>query len=309
MRALLVYNPSATTTNPAVIEVIAAALGKELKLEVQATKRRHHASYLAAGAVHEGFDVVFALGGDGTMNEVLQGVAGTPTRLGIIPGGSTNVWARTLGLPNTAVEATSALLRMVAAGTERTVNLGVANGRYFGFNCGFGFDAEAVRYVEQRHRLKRTVKQASFLYCGTLAYFGGFDRKTEIRVEVDGTAHEEVLRTAICCNSNPYTFLGPLPAQLCPDADLDGGLDLVGVTSLLLPRLLRFLRTVLTSTGVDALSSTRLWHDESELLLRADRPLPIQLDGDFAGEAEALRLRLAERAVTVIADPAATPPV
>jgi diacylglycerol kinase family enzyme len=301
LRALLLYNPNATTTTPAVIEVIAAALGRELKLDVEATKRRHHASYLAAGAVHEGYEIVFALGGDGTMNEVLQGVAGTPVRLGIIPGGSTNVWARTLGLPNDAVEATSVLLHKIADREERTVNVGVANGRYFAFNCGFGFDAEAVRFVERRYRLKRTVRQASFLYCGTLAYFNGYDRKTEIRAVVDGVEHDEVLRTVICCNSNPYSYLGSMPAQLCPDADLDRGLDLLGATGMSLPRMLRLLRTVLTTVNVDALPFTRLWHDREEILLRADRPLPLQLDGDFAGEAEELRLRLVERGVTVIA--------
>jgi diacylglycerol kinase family enzyme len=301
VRALLVYNPNATTTTPAVIEVIAAALGQELKLDVEATKRRHHASYLAAGAVHEGYEVVFALGGDGTMNEVLQGVAGTPVRLGIIPGGSTNVWARTLGLPPDAVEATSVLLHKLADREERTVNLGVANGRYFGFNCGFGFDAEAVRFVERRYRLKRTVKQASFLYCGALAYFNGYNRKTEIRVTVDGVEHDEVLRTAICCNSNPYTYLSSMPAQLCPDVELDGGLDLLGVTSMSLPRVLRLVRTVLTSTHVDALSFTRLWHDHEAITLHADRALPLQLDGDFVGETEELRLRIARQGVTLIA--------
>jgi diacylglycerol kinase family enzyme len=301
LRALLVYNPNATTTTPAVIDVIAAALGRELKLDVEATKRRHHASYLAAGAVHEGFDVVFALGGDGTMNEVLQGVAGTPARLGIIPGGSTNVWARTLGLPNDAIEATSVLLGKLANREERTVSLGRANGRFFGFNCGFGFDAEAVRFVERRYRLKRTVRQASFLYCGFLAYFRGFDRKTEIRATVDGVEHDEILRTAICCNSSPYSYLGPMEARLCPDADIEGGLDLFGVTSMSLPRMLRLLRTVLRTPEVDALPFTRLWHDHDDIVLRADRSLPIQLDGDFAGETSELRIDLVERGVTVIA--------
>ena len=301
MRALLLYNPNATTTTPAVIDVIAAALGRELKLDVEATKRRHHASYLAAGAVHEGYEIVFALGGDGTVNEVLQGVAGTPTRLALIPGGSTNVWARTLGLPNDAIEATSVLLRKLADHEARTVNLGIANGRYFGFNCGFGFDAETVRFVERRYRLKRTVRQASFLYCGALAYFRGYDRRTEIRVTVDGDPHDEVLRTAICCNTNPYTFLGPLPAQLCPEAALDAGLDLFGVTSMSLPRMLRLVRTALATDAIGARPFTRLWHDHEELVLRADRPLPLQLDGDFAGEAEVLRLRLARHGVTLVA--------
>src|ERR671917_369560 len=106
MRALLVYNPNATTTTAAMTDVIALALSADLKLDVGATKRRDHAGFLAAGAAHEGYEGVIALGGDGTVNEVVQGLVGTDVRLGIIPGGSANVWARTLGLPNDPIEAT-----------------------------------------------------------------------------------------------------------------------------------------------------------------------------------------------------------
>ena len=109
-RALLLFNPNATTTDDAVRDVIASALASAVELSIQPTKQRGHATHLAAGAVHEGVDVVFALGGDGTANEVLQALAGTPVKLGIIPGGGANVFARALGLPNDAVHATSVLL-------------------------------------------------------------------------------------------------------------------------------------------------------------------------------------------------------
>jgi diacylglycerol kinase family enzyme len=302
VRALLLYNPNATTTSPVITDVIAHAFGDELKLEVEATKRRDHASYLAAGAVHEGFDVVVALGGDGTVNEIMQGLVHTPVKLAIIPGGSTNVWARTLGLPNDAVEATSAILRSLREGRDRVVNLGSANGRYFGFNAGFGFDAEAVRYVEERYLLKRTVKQASFLYCGMLAYFGAYRRRqVDITLETGDQPPAEPLRSVVCCNSNPFTFLGPRPAQVCPRADLDKGLDVAGLVRWRMPSLLRLVHAALTSADVERLRSVRMWHDLDAFTLRNPAPLPLQVDGDYIGDAYRVEFRSIPRALTVVA--------
>jgi diacylglycerol kinase family enzyme len=301
VRALLVYNPNATTTTPAMIDVIASALSAELKLDVEATKRRDHASFLAAGAVHEGYEVVFALGGDGTVNEVLQGVAGTPVRLGIIPGGSTNVWARNLGLPNDAIEATSVILELLRDRAERQLNIGRANGRYFGINAGFGFDAEVVRYVERRYRLKRTVRQASFVYCGLLAYARGYDRRTAIRLSLDDREPAVILRSAVVCNDNPYTYLGRMRVQLCPEASFGTGLDLVGLTAMSVPKMGRLVRTALTTEDVGGLGFTRLWHDLPHLELASDAPLPLQLDGDFVGEHTRVRIEHVQRGVTVVA--------
>jgi len=173
VRALLLYNPNATATTPAVLEAITAALSAELKLDAEATKRANHAGRLAAGAVDEGYDVVIVLGGDGTLNEVIQGLARTPVKLGLLPGGSTNVFARILGIPRDLVLATTQLLRRLRAGQERTVNLGLANERFFAFCAGWGYDAEVVRMVEQRRRMKRRLRQSAFLCCGALALLRG----------------------------------------------------------------------------------------------------------------------------------------
>jgi diacylglycerol kinase family enzyme len=280
--------------------VIASALAKDLKLDVEATKRRDHAGFLAAGAMHEGYETVFALGGDGTVNEILQGIAGTDVRLGIIPGGSTNVWARNLGLPNDPVEATGRLLGALRARTERTVNLGRVNGRWFGVNAGFGYDAEVVRFVERRHRLKRTVRQASFLYCGFLAYAHGYDRKTAIRLTLDEREPAVILSSAVVCNGNPYTYLGPRPVQLCPQASMDLGLDLLGLTSLSFPKMARFVRTSLTSVNVGQLGFARIWHDRPSYTLASDTPVPLQVDGDFIGAYTRVDIEQVERAITVI---------
>ena len=306
MRALLLYNPNATTTTARVTDTIAAALSAELKLDVEATKRRDHASFLAAGAVHEGYEVVLALGGDGTVNEVMQGLAGTDVRLGIIPGGSTNVWARSLGLPNNAIEATSIILEKLRNREGRPVNLGTANGRYFGVNAGFGYDAEVVRSVERRYRLKRAVRQASFVYSGMLAYQGGAGGhhrwpKTRIHLTVEGERISDSIRSAVCCNTNPYTYFQRWPAQMCPEASLDTALDLTALTRLNVGSLSRLIRVALSSTDVGQLRSTRTWHDRTEYVLTSDTPLALQVDGDFIGETTRVELRSVPRALTLVA--------
>ncbi|CAN5723236.1 diacylglycerol kinase family protein [soil metagenome] len=306
MRALLLHNPNATTTNPAVTDVIARALSAELKLDVEATKRRDHASFLAAGAVRDGYEVVVALGGDGTVNEVMQGLAGTDVRLAIIPGGSTNVWARSIGLPNDAVEATSLILDKLRKHDDRRVNLGSANGRYFGFTAGFGYDAEAVRYVERRYRLKRAVRQASFLWSGALAYRGGAGGRhrwssTDITLTVDGGAPVSRLKSVVCCNCNPFTYLGDWPAQMCPDADLDKALDVTALTQISFLGIARIARTALTSAGVGRLRSVRLWHDQPSYELRSATPLALQVDGDYIGETTRVQLHSVPAALRVVA--------
>lgn len=302
MRALLVYNPNATTTTPAMTDVIAKALSAELKLDVEATKRRDHAAYLAAGAVHEGYEVVIALGGDGTANEVLQGVAGTAVKLALIPGGSTNVWARSLGLPNDAVEATSIILRKLREHDDRTINLGRANDRWFGFATGFGFDAEVVRLVEQRHRMKRSVRQATFLYCGALALGSGFGRRAiEVKVQPDGMEEITGLRSAVCCNADPFTYLGPRPSRLCPEADFDKDLDVTALRNLKVLSILHLAQTALTSPNVHHRKIARVWHDLPGYTFTSSEPLPLQVDGDYIGRTSRVRVESVPRAVTMVA--------
>lgn len=304
MRALLLHNPTATTTSPALVGLIAKALAADVKLDVEATKRRGHASYLAAGAVQEGYDVVVVLGGDGTVNEAVQGVAGAPVRLGIIPGGSTNVYARILGFPNDAVDATNLLRPALRHGTSRTVRLGQVDDRLFAFHLGFGFDAEVVRAVERRSRLKHTAGQATFLGCGVMAHFGAFDRRARLRVEAPG--HEPVadLRTVVCCNADPFTFLGRRPVRLCPAAELDGGLDVLATTKMSSLALLRLMRAAVAHGGdPTGLPFTRNWHDLARAEIVADRPMPVQVDGDFIGEHTRLTLSIAEQTLAVIPAP------
>lgn len=302
MRALLLYNPTATTTNPAVIDVITHALGSQLDLEAVPTKRRNHAGFLASGASDEGFDVVIVLGGDGTVNEVIQGIATTGVALGIIPGGSTNVLARSLGLPADPIQATTAILGNLAEGRVLHVNLGLANDRYFTFHAGYGFDAEVVRRVEQRYHLKRTVRQASFAWCAVLAFVGAGDvRRADITVRTPDNPLLQTRRWVVCANARPYTYVGPRAADLCPPADLTRDLAVTAVSRLRLTDLLRITRTALTSDRIGRLPFVDLLSELPVVILEADRELPLQLDGDHVGDVASVELRSIREALAVIA--------
>ncbi len=302
MRALLLYNPTATTTNAAVIDVITRALGSALRLEAVPTKRRNHAGFLAAGAADEGYEVVIVLGGDGTVNEVIQGIATTGVALAVIPGGSTNVLARSLGLPNEPIAATTAILRCLADDRVRSVNLGLANERYFAFHAGFGFDAEVVRQVEQRYHLKRTVRQASFVWCTVRAYVGSPNvRRARIVVRTADNPLLSAQRWVVCANARPYTYLGSRAADLCPLADISADLALTGLSRLSVSAILRVARTALTSSNIGHLRFVDVLSDLPEVSCEADRPLPLQLDGDFVGVTTSVEFRSARDALRVVA--------
>jgi diacylglycerol kinase family enzyme len=302
VRALLVFNPNATTTDDRVRDVIASALGSQTQLEVAPTKQRGHATLIAAGAVHEGLDAVFALGGDGTANEVIQALAGTPVAMGVIPGGGANVFARALGLPNDPIAATSIALERLRAGARRTVSLGRAGDRYFGFNAGFGFDAAVVRLVEQNAALKRRLRQLAFVALATRAWFTDAGvHAPSIRLALgDRDAHGPFGITMVG-NADPYTYLGERPMRVTPQATFDTGLDVMAVDRIRTPALLSILGRVFSGgTHVDH-RHVHHWHDLPGFTLTAPSPLPLMVDGDYAGEHTSVHFLSVPRALTVLA--------
>jgi diacylglycerol kinase family enzyme len=301
VRALLLYNPRATRSRKASRHAVIRMLADHVKLDVEMTKRRDHATYLAAGAAHEGYEVVLTLGGDGTMNEALQGVVGTDVKLATIPAGSTNVWARTLGLPNDPVQATAVILEALHQGRERRVPLGVANGRYFTFNIGLGLDAAVVRQVERRHRFKRAAGQLSFLYWGLVTLLASYDRRTDITVVVDGSDAVTGNRTVVCCNSNPFAYLGPRPVVICPGAALGEALAISGLGRLGLGSLLRLVAASTRERGPGHIPWLRQWTAVEGAELRASRPLPLQVDGDYLGEVDRVVVTYAPDGATFVA--------
>lgn len=145
-------NAAASSVTARTRVVIAKALASDHDVRVADTSERGHATRLALEAADRGDDAVVVLGGDGTLNEAANGLAGSDTALASVPGGSTNVFARAIGLPNDAVEATGVLLDALARRSVQRVGLGAVNGRYFLFHLGVGFDAAVVAQVERRAR-------------------------------------------------------------------------------------------------------------------------------------------------------------
>jgi len=305
VRALLLFNPHATTTDERVRDVIASALASAVDLDVQPTKQRGHATHIAAGAVHEGVDVVFSLGGDGTANEVLQGLAGSDVALGVIPGGGANVFARALGLPNDAVAATSILLDELRRRRTRTITLGRAGDRYFGFNAGFGFDAAVVRHVEQNAGMKRMLRQLAFVWSTTREWMTTDERHApSVTVGFADGRTAGPFAITIIANADPYTYLGRRGMHVHPDADLAAGLDLLAIRAVSTQRLLRIVAQVFRDGSHVGARDVAYHHDLDGFTLSASAAQPLMVDGDYAGEHREVRFTAVRDALRVLAAPA-----
>ena len=293
MRLLLIVNASASSVTPRTRVVIAKALSADHTVEVAETSRRGHAARLAQGAAAAGVDAVVVLGGDGTLNEAANGLAGSSTALAVLPGGSTNVFARTIGCPNDPIEATGLLLSALSRRSIHRVGLGSVNGRYFLFHVGIGFDAAVVEQVERRSHLKRYAGHPLFVYAAFATWFRHYDRsRPRFAVEIPGHRVVDDAYLAICLNTNPYTYLGNRPLDVAPEAGLDAPLVMVTVRTMGVVSLLSIVagalgagRPVSRHRGVDYAVG------QSSLTVEGYGPVPYQVDGDFLGEVERVELR------------------
>ncbi|MFP8883583.1 MULTISPECIES: diacylglycerol/lipid kinase family protein [Streptomyces] len=321
MRALLVVNPAATTTSARTRDVLIHALASDLKLEVATTEYRGHARDLGRQAVQRGeIELVIVLGGDGTVNEVVNGLlhAGPAPdalpRLAVVPGGSTNVFARALGLPNDAVEATGALLDALNSGGERTVGLGLAAGtpgtedaevppRWFTFCAGLGFDAGVVGRVEQKREGGRRSTHALYVRQVVRQFLGDpYRRHGTITLRRPGEKPVEELALSIVCNTAPWTYLGNRPVYAAPRASFDTALDVLGLTRLTPSAVTRYGTQLLTSSpdrGPHGKHAVSL-HDLTDFTLESQVPLPFQMDGDHLGLRTSVTFTGVRRALRVI---------
>jgi diacylglycerol kinase family enzyme len=293
MKVLLLVNSSASSVTARGRVVIQKALSADHEVTLAETSRRGHATRLAQGAAATGTEVVVVLGGDGTLNEAANGLAGSSCALAALPGGSTNVFARTIGLPNDPIEATGDLLQALAQGSIHRVGLGSVNGRYFLFHVGMGFDAAVVAQVERRVGLKRYAGHALFVYAGFDTWIRHYDRKRP-RFSVrfaDGSVVDDGY-LGICLNTNPYTYLGNRPLNLAAEATLDRGLAMVTVRTLAFGRTMRIIGSALTA-GRHLRTSRWTDHrtDLTEVTVTGYGPFPYQVDGDHLGDTEHLMIR------------------
>ncbi|CAA9254154.1 MAG: Transcription regulator [contains diacylglycerol kinase catalytic domain] [uncultured Blastococcus sp.] len=341
MRALVVVNPAATTTTAKMRDVLVGALASELKLDVAETTHRGHGKELGAQAAAEGIDLVVSVGGDGTVNEVVNGMLENgpsphlPT-LAVVPGGSTNVFSRALGRSRDPVEATAEILESLRAGRTRLVSLGTASAsgcsaapvsgaappvaaaradadadahatdwtppRWFVFAAGLGFDAEVIARVEARRAAGRRSTGPLYVREATTEFLlGRVRRRPAMTLHLPGEPALEELFLCLVSNVSPWTYLGARPVNPSPEASFDAGLDVFALGRMGPVRMLHTLRQALAREPLPRGRGVHRRHDLEELSLSAGRPQGWQVDGDHLGTATGLRVRHVPAALRVIA--------
>jgi diacylglycerol kinase family enzyme len=303
-RMLVIANPHATTVSDRLKSLVVYALQGRYQVDTADTQGRNHATLLCREAAEEGYDVVVAFGGDGTVNEAANGLAGRPTPLTCLPGGATNVYCRMLGIPHDIVDATEHLLRVADDWHPRRLDLAHVNGRYFTFSAGYGLDASVVRRVDAHPALKARFKHWYFGWAAVATFARDYLRHPpRIDVEVGDERLHGV--TVIVQNGQPYSYFGARPVHAAPPRDLDDGLlsgvllrrssplDVPTLTARMLVERLRVVdhRRV---RGFDGVTGLRC--------VSADgRPIPVQVDGDHIGDAPEAVFGVAPGALTVVA--------
>jgi diacylglycerol kinase family enzyme len=304
VRLDLVLNPVASSYRDAVRHEVEARLAAHHDLVVHETRRRGHASELAAAAARAGADAVVVLAGDGTLNEAAAGILGSPTALAALPGGSTNVFARTLGVAYDPALATEQLLAALADRSFRAVGVGMANERIFLFHLGAGYDAAVVSEIEERPQVKRYLAHPAFAFAAVDTWLRRFDRRTRIRAAVgQGAAASEVGEGpyVIVSNSSPYSYVARRAIRVAPQASLDRPLAVT---------VLRSLRaSVITRATASAVARARWITSSPQVVqasdvdvaeLSADRPFPWQVDGEYLGEVDRIDVRYLPSALTLV---------
>ena len=339
MRALVVVNPAATSTTPGTRDVMLGALASELKLDVAQTEHRGHGRELGVRAATDGLDLVVVLGGDGTVNEVVDGLLHDGPgphlpMLAVVPGGSTNVFSRALGRSRDPVEATAEILGSLRAGRTRLVSLGTASAsgtstapledprpgpaarkadedaaadpgwtprRWFVFTAGFGFDADVIARVEAQRARGRRSTGALYVREATRTFLLGRERRRPaVTAQVDGYPPVDGLFLCLVSNVSPWTYLGARPVVPSPQASFDADLDVFAMGRVGTLRMVHTVRQALSSRPTARGRAIHRWHDVEEMTLTAARPQGWQLDGDHLGTATALRLRSVPVALRVI---------
>lgn len=305
MRGLLVVNPRATTTSERARDVLVHALADQFHLEVVETTHRGHAMELGERAAAEGLDVLVTFGGDGTVNEAVNGLFanGGPSRpmFGAVPAGSANVFTRSLGLPNNPLEATGQIVDALRNRRTRTIGLGHVDittgtetvGRYFTFNAGLGIDAEIIDAIERARAEGKSASPSRYLFTAVRQFFLSTDRKRPTLVlEVPGADPVPSIHLAIVQNTSPWTYLGPYPVDPLPGASFDDGLAIWAVRKMSVAAGLRYTRRLLMhSKAGSTKNGLTVEYDLPEFVLRCTSPTSMQVDGEGMGQVDRAAFR------------------
>jgi diacylglycerol kinase family enzyme len=302
-RMLVIVNPYATTMSDRLKHLVVYALQGRYEVAAIDTQRKGHAIELCRDAAREGFDVVVAFGGDGTVNEAANGLAGSATALTCLPGGSNNVFCKMLGIPHDVVDATEHLLRLADRWQPHAVDLGRVNGRWFTFAAGIGLDASVVERVDRHPHLKARFGAWYYAEAAVLTFLRRYVvNPPRLEVEVAGERLRGV--SAFFQNGAPYTYFKTRPVNLVEGARLDSG-DFAGVVltrarpydvPTVTFRALSGAARIAKHRGVAAFAGAR------RALVRSvdGRPVPLQVDGDHIADETVAELTLGAGALQVV---------
>jgi diacylglycerol kinase family enzyme len=296
-RAALIVNPFASSVTDDRVNAVVHALGAYADVDVRRTLHPGHAVELVSEACEE-FDAVVVYSGDGGFNEALNGLT-ADVPIGFLPGGGTSVLSRALGLSRNPVQAARAVGSALAAGRTRRITVGRVNGRRFGFSAGFGIDAELVRRVDELGRTDegRRPHDLAYALAGARVIRGRGGRFEPV-LEVEGLGSAAF---ALVANCDPYTYFGPVPLHVAPEARFELGLDLVaprGFGPLAVPR---FLAYTLLGRGQTRAQDVHYLHDADRIVIRCSTPTPLQVDGEDLGDVEEAIVEAEREAVAVLA--------
>ena len=303
-RMLVIINPVATKMSDRVKSLVVYALQGRYDVTTIDTEAKGHAIELCRQAAAAEYDVVVAFGGDGTVNEAANGLAGSRTALTCLPGGSNNVVAKLLGIPTDVVDATEHLLHMADRWAPRTVDLGLVNGRYFTFAAGMGLDASVVERVDSNPRLKAKFGPFYFVECAIVTFLTKYvAHQPRLAIEVDGRTVEGV--SLFIQNAENYTYFNDRPVPLVEGARFDSG-SLAGVALTRarphdVPTVtFRALSGAARVAGHKAIDAFGAFHEAVARSLD-ERPIPIQVDGDHIDDVAEARFSVAAGALQVVA--------
>jgi diacylglycerol kinase family enzyme len=300
-RMLIIVNPYASTVSDRLKNLVVYALQGRYEVEAVSTEAQNHATEIGREAIDGGYDIVVSFGGDGTLNEVVNGLHGTDIPVSVLPGGSTNVVARSLGIPNDVVDATEHLLSCADDFRPRPIDLGIANGRRFVFACGAGLDATAASQVDSHPKMKHRFGPYYYTWAAVKGFYGSY-LANPVVMKVTSSEGDTEGVTAICQNTDPFTYFRGREIRISRGVAIDDGRLSLAVLHRARQRDVPFIaRRVLgkrSSAGdhrridvFDGITEARI-ESGSKDELGAWRKFPVQLDGDPIGLHGELDLRV-----------------
>lgn len=293
MRTLLIVNPNATSTTPATRDLLAHALESRTQLTVAHTQHRGHAAELAQWAATNEMDLIVVHGGDGTVNETINGYLPLPQvddgqawlpRLGVIPGGSANVFARALGISPDPVTATNQLIDLLTLDHDRKIGLGLADDRWFGFSAGVGLDADVCEAIDNSRANGHAATPGRYVRTTVRQFFKAKRKEPSVRIEIPGFDPISEVHYAFVTNASPWTYLNATPVHTNPGTAFETGLGVFAVRSMSVVSTLLLARQLLATNGNPKSRNLFREDDVPSVHIEASEPIGLQIDGDFIGK-------------------------